>query len=162
MAVDMFLKIDSIDGESADAKHKGEIDVESFSWGLSNSGSAAHGSGGGAGKASFQDFSFTTPVTKASPQLFLACASGQHIASALLTVRKAGRDQQEFYKVTMSDILVSSYKQDGTAGADATVPTDSVSLNFAKVEVEYRPQNADGALGVAVKAGWDVKANTKV
>ncbi|HET7722333.1 MAG TPA: type VI secretion system tube protein Hcp [Acidimicrobiales bacterium] len=155
--VDYFLKIDGIDGESTDDKHKNEIEIESFSWGLSNSGSAAHGGGAGAGKASFQDFSFVTPVTKASPKLFLACASGEHIKQAILTARKAGKGQQEFLKVTLTDLLVSSYQTDGAGGE--TVPTDQVSLNFSKIEVSYREQKADGSLGESSVAGWDIKAN---
>ncbi|MGH9278258.1 MAG: Hcp family type VI secretion system effector [Acidimicrobiales bacterium] len=159
--VDYFLKIDGVDGESTDDKHKGELEIESFSWGLSNSGSAAHGGGGGAGKAAFQDFSFVTPISKASPKLFLACASGEHIKQAYLTARKAGKDQQDFYKVTLTDVLVSSYQQGGAESSDV-VPTDQVSFNFSKIEVEYKPQRADGSLDAPVKAGWDVKANTKV
>lgn len=155
--VDYFLKIDGISGESTDDKHKDEIQIESFSWGLSNSGSAAHGGGAGAGKAAFQDFSFVTQVTKASPKLFLACASGEHIKQAILTARKAGKGQQEFLKVTLSDLLVSSYQTEG-AGGDV-VPTDQVSLNFSKIEVSYREQKADGSLGEANLAGWDIKAN---
>ena len=154
--VDYFLKIDGIPGESTDGKHKGEIQIESFSWGLSNSGPAAHG-GGGAGKAAFQDFSFVTQVTKASPKLFLACASGAHIKQAILTARKAGKVQQEFLKVTLSDLLVSSYQTEGSGGD--VVPTDQVSLNFSKIEVSYREQKADGSLGENNVAGWDIKAN---
>lgn len=155
--VDYFLKIDTIPGESTDGKHKNEIEIESFSWGLSNSGSGAHGGAGGAGKAAFQDFSFVTPVSKASPKLFLACASGEHIKQAILTARKAGKGQQEFLKVTLTDLLVSSYQTDA-AGGDA-VPTDQVSLNFSKIEVAYREQKADGSLGESQVAGWDIKAN---
>ncbi|MGH9263837.1 MAG: Hcp family type VI secretion system effector [Acidimicrobiales bacterium] len=163
MAVDMFLKLDGIDGESTDKGHKNEIEIESFSWGASNSGSAAHGGGGGgAGKASFQDFSFTTRVSKASPRLFLACASGEHIKSALLTVRKAGGQQQDFLKVTMSGLLVSSYKAEGASGADAAVPVDQVSLNFAKIQVAYAPQRPDGTLDREVTAGWDLQKNVKI
>ena len=160
MAVDMFLKLDGIDGESADSKHKNEIDIESFSWGASNTGAAGAGSGGGSGRVSMQDFSFVMRVNKASPKLFLACASGEHIKSALLTVRKAGSGQAEFFKVTMSDLLVSSWQQ-GASGADADVPMDQVSLNFSKVKVEYRMQDAKGGFGEAVSAGWDVRKNAK-
>lgn len=154
--VDYFLKIDGIPGESTDGKHKGEIEIESFSWGLSNPGPAAHG-GGGAGKAGFQDFSFVTQMTKASPKLFLACASGEHIKQAILTARKAGKGQQEFLKVTLTDLLVSSYQTESSGGD--VVPTDQVSLNFAKIEVAYREQKADGSLGDNNVAGWDIKAN---
>lgn len=160
--VDYFLKVDGIEGESTDAKHRGEIDIESFSWGVSNPGSAtAPGGGGGSAKASFQDFSFTTRVSKASPQLFLASASGQHIRQAILTARKAGKEQQEFYKVTLSDLLVSSYQQGGEAASD-TLPMDQFSLNFSKIEVEYRPQKADGSLDSPERAGWDLSKNVKI
>lgn len=162
MAFDMFLKLDGIEGESADSKHKAEIEIESFSLGLSNSGSGAPGGGGGAGRPSFQDLSFTTAVSKASPRLFLACASGEHIPRGLLTVRKPGGQQLEFYKVTLNDVLVSSYKQDASPAAEAGVPVDQVSLDFAKIQIEYRAQKPDGSLDAPVKAGWDVRANTKL
>jgi type VI secretion system secreted protein Hcp len=161
MAADMFLKLDGIDGESTDAKHKGEIEIESFSWGATNSGSAAHGGGAGAGKVAMQDFSFTTRVSKASPTLFLACASGEHIKTAQLTARKAGKEQQDFLKITMSDVLVSGYKEEGTSEGGA-VPLDSVSLNFAAIQVEYRPQRPDGSLDAPTTAGWDVSRNAKL
>jgi type VI secretion system secreted protein Hcp len=159
MAVDMFLKLDGINGESRDSKHKGEIEIESFSWGASNSGSASHGAGGGAGKVAMQDFHFVTRVSKASPQLFLACASGEHLRSGVLTVRRSGDRQQEFLKVTMSDLLVSSWKQEGNAGDE--VPQDLVSMNFSKIRVDYTEQSNAGGSGETTSAGWDVKANTK-
>jgi type VI secretion system secreted protein Hcp len=229
---DAFLKIDGIDGESADAKHKGEIDVESWSWVAQQTGTHAHGSGGGAGKVSMDDVHFVMKTSKASPKLMLACASGQHIKKAVLTCRKAGGEQQEYLKVTFSDLLVSSYHGGGAgeligllspapfeagvftkhgpppvdpalsyllkwndpyAASDKwnpsmikwgggftlsnfepahlelpegveteIVPRDHISLNFSKVEFEYKEQKPDGSLGGTVKAGWDVKANKKV
>ncbi len=159
MAVDIFLKLDGIDGESKDAKHKGEIDVESFSFGATHPGSTSGGTGSGAGKVSMQDFSFTTQVNKASPKLFLACASGQHIKSALLTVRKAGGQQQDFLKITLSDVTVSGYHE-GAAEA-AAMPTDQVSLNFSKIHVSFGGQRPDGSPDTPVTAGWDLKKNTK-
>ena len=160
-AVDYFLKIDTIPGESKDSKHKDEIDIESFSWGESQSGTFAGLGGGGAGKVAMQDFHFVMRVNKASPKLFLACANGQHIPKAVLTCRKAGKEQQEYMKVTFSDLLVSSYQTGGSAHGDA-VPTDQVSLNFAKIEVEYKEQKADGSLAAGVKAGYDLKLNKAV
>jgi len=160
-AVDYFLKIDGVDGESADHKHKGEIDIESFSWGASQGGSHSSGGGGGAGKVVMQDLHFVMKVSKASPKLMLACASGQHIKKAVLVCRKAGKDQQEFLKISLTDLLVSSY-QTGGSGHSEVVPTEQVSINFAKIEVEYKEQKPDGTLGGAVKAGWDVKANKTV
>lgn len=160
-AVDYFLKLDTIDGESQDDKHKGEIDVESWSWGETNSGTSAGGGGGGAGKVSMQDFHFVMKINKATPKLMLACASGQHIKSGVLTCRKAGGDQQEYLKITMSDLLVASYQSGGSNG-DGVVPVEQISLNFAKIEYEYKPQKPDGSLDSAVKTGWDLKANKKV
>ncbi|MBL8181465.1 MAG: type VI secretion system tube protein Hcp [Blastocatellia bacterium] len=160
-AVDYYLKIDGVDGESADHKHKGSIDIESFSWGASQGGSFSSGGGGGAGKVSMQDFHFVMKVNKASPKLMLACATGQHIKKAVLIARKAGKDQQEYMKVTMSDILVSSFQTGGSEGSN-TLPTDQISLNFAKIEFEYKEQKADGTLGGSIKAGYDVKANKAV
>jgi type VI secretion system secreted protein Hcp len=160
-AVDYFLKIDGVDGEAADAKHKGEIDVLAWSWGATNSGDHATGGGGGAGKVQMMDFTFTMAINKATPTLFLACANGKHIKSAVLVCRKAGGDQQEYLKITMSDVLVSSYQTGGSA-ASSVIPTEQFTLNFAKIEKEYKPQKPDGTLDAPVKAGWDVKANKKL
>src|SRR5438876_947622 len=131
-AVDYFLKVDGIQGESKADKHKDEIDIESFSWGATQSGTFAVGGGGGAGKVAMQDFHFTMGVNKASPALFLSCATGDHIKNATLTCRKAGKDQQEFMKVTMSDVLVSSFQTGGSGGGDV-VQTDAISPTFAKI-----------------------------
>jgi type VI secretion system secreted protein Hcp len=160
-AVDYFLKIEGVQGESTDDKHKNEIDVESWSWGETNAGSSSAGGGGGAGKVSMQDFNFVMKMNKATPKLMLACASGEHIKKAELVCRKAGKEQQEYLKIVLSDVLVSSYQTGGSAGS-SVVPMDQISLNFAKIEFEYKPQKADGTLDAAAKAGWDLKANKKV
>jgi type VI secretion system secreted protein Hcp len=159
--VDYFLKIDGIDGESGDAKHKGEIELQSWSWGATNSGSHSGGGGGGAGKVAIQDIHCTMHINKASPKVMLACCNGEHIKKAVLTCRKAGKDQQEFLKFTFSDLLVSSY-QTGGSGNSSVIPVDQFSLNFAKIEQEYKEQKADGTLGAPVKAGWDQKANKAI
>lgn len=160
MATDFLLEIDGIKGESSDKAFKGLIEIESFSWGCSNAGAHASGSGGGAGKVSYQDIHFTTHVNKASPLLMLSCATGKHHAKAVLHVRKQGGDQQEYYTITLTDCLVSSYQSGGHTGSG--VPTDQFALNFAKIEFEYKPQKADGSLDTAVKSGWNIKENVKV
>ena len=160
-AVDYFLKIDGIEGESQDDKHKTEIDLESWSWGETQSGTHAAGGGGGAGKVSMQDFHFVMRINKASPKLLLACASGQHIKTAILACRKAGGKQEEFLKYTFSDLLVSSYQTGGSSNGDV-VPLDQIALNFSKVEIEYKEQKPDGSLGGVIKSGWDLKKNVKV
>jgi len=178
---DAFLKLDGIKGESADAKHKGEIDIQSFSWGLSQTGISATGGGGGAGKVKVHDISFRKRTDASSPLLFLNCANGAHIKEANFVVRKAGGEQLEYLKIKLTDVLVSSYKPHGSqnaaddwearatpgdgsvAPAPSEIPTDEFSLNFAKIEFSYQPQGADGkAQGGPVLAGWDVKANQKV
>jgi type VI secretion system secreted protein Hcp len=159
--VDCFLKVEGVEGESTDAKHKGEIDLESWNWGESQTGSHSAGGGGGAGKVVMQDLHFMMKVSKASPKLMLACATGEHFKKAVLTCRKAGKDQQEYYKVTLTDLLVSSYQTGGTSSGDG-VPTDQISLNFSRIEFEYKEQKPDGSVGSPVKAGYDLKAMKKV
>lgn len=161
MAVDYFLKIDGIPGESADDKHKSEIDLMSWSWGATQTGTMSQGGGGGAGKVSMQDFHFVMGVNKATPKLILACASGEHIKKATLTCRKAGKTQQEFLVYNFYDLLISSYQTGGGHGGDA-VPNEQVSMNYSKMEVEYKAQKADGSLDGPIKAGWDLKANKTV
>lgn len=160
MAVDYFLKIDGVPGESSDLKHKGEIQLESFSWGESSPGGAGPGGGGGAGKVHMQDLVVTMVVSKASPKLMLSCATGKHLKEAVLTARRAGKAQQEFLVIKLKDVIISSYQTAGSAGSD--VPVDQASLGFSTIQLEYRPQKADGSLDAPVKAGWDLKQNKPV
>ena len=159
--VDYFLKIDGIDGESEDAKHKAEIQLESWTFGETNTGTSSYGGGMGAGKVQMQDFHFTMKVNKATPKLFLACATGEHIKKAVLTCRKAGKEQQEYLIWTYTDLLVSSYQTSGHGSSDV-VPLDQISLNFSKVEIQYKEQKADGTLSGAIKAGYDLKQSKTV
>jgi len=158
MAVDYFLKIDGIAGESKDLKHKDAIDLESFSWGLTNE--PVRTARPASGKAAIQDFHFVTRMNKASPALFLACATGKHIKYAVLSVRKAGMEKQDYLIVKMSDVVVSSYQTGGSEGADS--PLDQVSFDFGRIDVEYRATKPDGTLAAAVKAGWDVTQSRAV
>ncbi|MBX4204677.1 MAG: type VI secretion system tube protein Hcp [Candidatus Doudnabacteria bacterium] len=161
-AVDYYLQIDGIDGESTTAGHENQIDIESYSFGEHNSGSTSFGGGSGAGKVQMDDFNFTMRVNKASVALFLATANGKHIKDAtLMVVRSAGKDKgQVFLTWKFSDVLVSSYRQN--AGGSDLLPLDSFSLSFGKIEVEYRQQKPDGTLGEPIKAGWDLKENKGV
>lgn len=159
MAMDIFIKIGDLKGESVDDKHKDEIQVLAWSWGLSQSGTTHAGPGGGSGKASVQDLSFTHHIDKASPNLMLACANGKHFAEALLTVRKAGEKPLEYLKITMHDLIVTSCTTGGSGGEDRL--TENVSLNFAKFKVEYTPQKKDGSGDAPVTIGWDIAGNVK-
>jgi type VI secretion system secreted protein Hcp len=158
MATDFLLMIEGIKGESQQDKHQDEIEIESFSWGATQQGSHGSGGGGGAGKVSFQDLHFTSRVGKHSPLLVKACATGQHIKKAVLTVRKSGGDQQEYYKVTLEDLLVSSYQSGGSEGSNA-LPVDQYSLNFTKIEFSYSPQKPDGKLDSPIVVKYDLKAS---
>ena len=159
MGVDYFLQLDGIPGESADAKHKGEIDALAFSWGVSRAGASGPGSGGGAGKAIFEDLLVVARTSKASPKLWLACATGQHLKTAVLACRKAGKGQVEFLKITLSDVTITSYEIDGS---DEELPLDQIALAFAKVETEFVSVDATGKAQPPVKSGWDLKKNAKV
>jgi type VI secretion system secreted protein Hcp len=154
MAADIFAKIGDIKGESLDDKHKGEIEVLSWSWGLTHAASSA-GGGGGAGKASFHDLSFTHKIDKASPALMKACATGAHLKEATITHRKAGKGQQEFLIFKMNDLLVTAVTSDDSEHGQL----ETVSLAFAKIDLEYRPQKADGSLDAGIHFKYDIKAN---
>lgn len=159
-SVDYFLQIDGIKGESQDDKHKDWIEVLSHSWGAQNTGSFASISGGGTGKVSMHDFSFTQSVQKSSPLLVKACATGQHIKKAVLTCRKAGggtNPGQKYLNITFGDVLVSSYNMAGSHGD--VVPTDAITLNFSTIEYSYAPQKQDGTLDGAIVAKGDLKQN---
>lgn len=155
--VDYFLKLDGVEGESTDDRHKGEIDIESFSWGVSNQGSFAGGGGGGAGKATFQDFHFTKVIDKSSPILMVNTASGKHMKEAILI--GMNQNGEKFLEIKLTDVLITSYQQSGDTGGP---PQDQFSLNFAKIEYSYFPQGPDGQTEAPVKGGWDLKANKKV
>jgi type VI secretion system secreted protein Hcp len=162
MAVDMFLKIDGIPGESTDASHRDEIDLLSYTWGESQPPTAGGAGGGGAGgRVAMQDFHFVMRANKTSPKLFLACAAGAHIRNAILTVRRPGENPVEFIKWTFTDITVASY-QTASNVPTGEPPTDQLSLRFAKIEVEYRAMRPDGSLDAPIKAGWDVQTNRPV
>jgi|SRR6188472_4417955 len=157
MASDIFAKIGDIKGESLDDKHKDEIEVLSFSWGVTNAGVSSGGGGGaGAGKATFQDLSIVHHVDKASPLLLKACATGTHLKDATITHRKAGKGQQEYLVVKMNDVIITGV----THGGDSSQPlSESVTLAFAKVDIEYKPQKPDGSLDAGIHFKYDLKAN---
>jgi type VI secretion system secreted protein Hcp len=157
MAVDMFLKIEGLDGESADDKHKNEIDVLAFSWGMTQSGSMHVAGGGGSGKVNVQDLSVTKWLDKASTVLMQKCCTGKHFTKATLVARKAGDKPVEYYKVTMEEVIVTSVSTGASGGED--MQTESISLNFAKVKVEYTPQQSTGGGAGGTELGFDIRAN---
>jgi type VI secretion system secreted protein Hcp len=156
MASDIFAKIGDIKGESTDNKHKDEIEVLSFSWGVTHAAVTKTGSGGGETKATFSDLSFHHTIDKASPNLLLACATGEHLKEATITHRKAGKGQQEYLIIKMNDVIITGVSlSDLSDGSSA----ENVTLAFAKVDLEYKPQNAGGSLDAGVHFKYDIKAN---
>lgn len=158
MAVDMFLKLEGIEGEAQDAVHKGEIDVLAWSWGMSQSGTTHVGGGSGAGKANFQDISITKWIDLSSTKLMKAAARGTHIEKGTLVVRKAGDKPLEYITIQMKDIIVTSVSTGGSGGEDRL--TENVSLNFAEVGLRYIEQKPDGAEGEKPEFLWDIPGNS--
>ena len=154
MAIELFLKIDGIAGESTDDRHAQWIDLLTFTWGVSAEGTVLAGGGAGAGKVKPQDVSFVKFVDKASPALLQSCLAGKHFPKAELAVVRAGGKGQQFLTITLSDVLVSSYRIGGSEGDDQP-PTDQFTLDFRRIAYAYQPQKADGSLGSAVDATWD-------
>lgn len=157
MAVDMFLKIDDIEGESVDDVHAGEIDVLAWSWGMSQSGTTHTGPGGGAGKVDVQDLSFTHYIDKSSANLMMLCCNGKHFEEATLVVRKAGEMPLEYLILTMKGGLISSVSTGGSGGEDRL--TENITLNFSEFKTEYVPQMADGSGDASIIIGWNIAKN---
>ncbi len=170
MAIDTHIKFDGVEGESTHQDHKGEIEVLSWSWGISNSsslaygggsgGSSSGGSGGGSGlgKALPQEFHFMHHYDKASPVLAKKCAQGVHFPTVVITARKSGEGQKDFFKITMKEVFISSVSNSASSGGDMA---ESVSMSYGFVETSYKAQDAKGGLGGEVKFSWDVKT-TKI
>ena len=155
MASDIFAKIGDIKGESLDSKHKDEVEVLSFSWGVTNDATTKT-SGGGAGKATFHDLSFVHAIDKASPSLLKACATGLHLKEATITHRKAGKGQQEYLIIKMNDVIITGVSLSDSSDAAGS---ENVTMAFAKVDFEYKPQKSDGSLDAGIHFKYDIKAN---
>jgi type VI secretion system secreted protein Hcp len=157
MAVDMFIKVGDIEGESADKKHEKEIDVLAWSWGMSQSGTTHEGGGGGSGRVNVQDLSFTKYVDASTHALMKACCDGSHYGEAKLTVRKAGTTALEYIKITMKEVIVTAVSTGGSGGEDRL--TENVTLNFAEFKLEYTPQKPDGSGDSAKEVAWNIAEN---
>jgi type VI secretion system secreted protein Hcp len=156
MAVDMFLRVDTLEGESSDSKHKGEIQIESWEWAAAQTGTSGSGSGLGAGKVQIQDITVVKKVDRTSPMLYKLCCNGQHLKSADLTVRKAGGDALEYLVIHFEDLMITSYDV-GEVQEDQIM--ESVRINFTRAAITYTPQVEGGGGGAKVSGGWDIKAN---
>ncbi|MCF5667019.1 MULTISPECIES: Hcp family type VI secretion system effector [Pseudomonas fluorescens group] len=162
MTTDMFLKLGDIKGESRDQAHRDEIDISRWGWRMTQSGSMHSGTGGGAGKVDMANIAIEKSLDKSSPNLMMACATGKHYPEARIVVRKAGGDSSvEYLVITLKEVMVASY--DTRAAATNDVLTEEISLNFAKVDVSYQPQKADGGKdGGPIRFGWSIRENIKI
>lgn len=160
--VDMFLKIEKIEGESTAKGHEKEIVLSEFSWGEENLAAFQSGGGMGSGKVKVSEFKVKKLIDKSSVTLMKACASGEHFPKATLTVRKAGKDQQDYYKVEFDNVFITDYSVRGDAMGDYSLPTDEFGMAFEKINFIYKEQKADGSVGGDVKGGWDVKHTVTV
>ena len=157
MAEDYFLKIDGIDGESQDKTHGNEIEINSISFGVSQTGGMGYGGGGGVGKAAFQDISFSKRTDKATCKIMEACAKGTHIKEIVFTARKAGDKPLEYIKITMKEVIVTSVSTGGSGGEDRL--TENVTLNFAQVKFDYTPQDSKGTVAGDKTFAWHIAEN---
>jgi len=157
MALDMFIDMGAIKGESRDKEMKEKIDILAWSWGMSQSGTTHTGGGGGAGKASFQDISFTKYLDSSSNAIMNALAKGSHLPTVTLTVRKAGEGQKKYISIVLNEVLVTSVSTGGSGGEDRL--TENVTLNFAKFTFAYTPQDSKGTVAGDKTFSWDIAEN---
>lgn len=157
MAIDMFLKVEGVSGESNDSNHKEWIDINSFSWGASQTGTMSGGGGGGTGKVSFNDLRIDAHIDKATPGILKHCSSGKHLGEVKVSVCKAGGSQVEYATIILKDVLVTSVQFDGAS--DSEQLKVSYAFQAAKVEQHYWPQTKEGSKGAESQMGWDIKEN---
>ncbi|SUH17548.1 Hcp1 family type VI secretion system effector [Salmonella enterica subsp. enterica] len=160
MSYDIFLKIDGIDGESMDNKHKNEIEVLSWRWNIHQESTMHAGSGLGSGKVSVTNLSFEHYIDRASPNLFKYCSSGKHIPQAILVMRKAGGNPLEYLKYTFTDLIIAMVSPSGSQGGEIA-SRESIELSFSTVKQEYVVQNQQGGSGGTITAGYDFKAKQR-
>lgn len=164
MAVSVFLKLGKFKGESLDDKHKDWIDILSWSWGMTQSGTTHLGPGAGSGKVNVQDITMVKYVDMATNELLKACAAGNHIPDATIEVCKAsGADAPPipYLKIELTEVMITSY-QTGGGGDGLDRVTETLGLNFAEYKVTYTSQNPDGTPGPAATAGFNIPVNKPV
>lgn len=157
MAIDSFLKLGTLKGESVVKGFEDQMQILSWAWGMTQTGTTHAASGGGAGKVEVHDLQVVKTIDAASPNLALSCAKGTHYDTAVLTMRKAGGTALEYVTLTLTDVLVSSYSVAESGGDQLQ---DTVALNFGKFKFSYQPQDNKGAKkGGAIDATYDIAKN---
>ncbi|MBN7123568.1 Hcp family type VI secretion system effector [Erwinia billingiae] len=157
MAIDMFMKVDGVTGESKDSNHTGWTDITSFSWGASQPGNMSVGGGGGAGKVNFNDLHVNALIDKSATAILKYCASGKHFSKVELSVCKAGGTQVEYTRITLEDVLVTSVEYSGTNEGDLVGL--AYSFQASKIKQQYWEQSSSGGKGAESSTGWNIKEN---
>ncbi len=155
MAVDYFLQLTSINGESVDQNFPNQISVLSFSWGGTQTTSVAGTGGSGAGKVSLNEFSITKYYDSSSPEIFKSMVVGTHITTGTLSAVKSGASGQAFLKITLGELFVTSQQ----ISASTEIPTETVSFSYNTIKVDYSKQNEQGNLTSVGPVSYDLKAN---
>jgi type VI secretion system secreted protein Hcp len=156
-AATAFLKVDGIKGDSQDKAHPQQIEIASFSAGVTQNVSATAGGGMGAGKAAIAPFTVTKAIDSSSPQFFLYTCNGKHIPTVVLELVSAGETQQPILRYTLTDAIVASVQTSGGGGAGAEKPSEQISFAFSKISIEFMGQNEKGAAGAKQEVMWDLK-----
>jgi type VI secretion system secreted protein Hcp len=152
----MFLELQNIHGDSKIKANA--IDIESWSFGATQTGTAHRNTGGGAGKVNVQDVHVMKMADKASPTLLKKCCEGEHIKKGKITCRKAGgKKPVDYFVLEMEDIIITSLQNSGSNGADLV--TESLSLSFGMFKQIFTEQKADGSDGPKTEHGWNVVEN---
>jgi type VI secretion system secreted protein Hcp len=162
MAFDAFLKIKTIPGESTDDKHKDWIEVLWYQHAVNQpiSGSRSSGGGASAERANHNDFCIRKTLDKASPKLFLASCSGEHIGEVVLELCRATGDKQKYMEYKMSDVIIVKCSPSGESKAPESLPLEDVAFNYGKIELTYTATDHKTGKGAGdVKAHWDATAN---
>ena len=157
MAIDMFMKVEGVNGESKDSNHKDWTNIESFDWGAEQPGSMTSGGGGGAGKVNFNVLTVVAAIDKAAPTILKNCATGQHLSKVEISVCKAGGEQIEYSRTTLEDVLVTGVKFIGVQDNDALKMR--YSFQAAKVKNQYWEQTDKGSKGAEVQMAFNIKEN---
>ncbi len=154
MAIDNFLKLDGIEGEATQRDHRGEIELLSWSWGMSNETPAGGGGGGaGGGRAEALSLLLVHRYDKASPVLLRFAATGRHVANAALSARRSGAGTRDFLKITLKEVLVTGIQMADNGDG----PVEQITLSFGEIGFDYTPQTARGGAGTPVKVNWNVR-----
>lgn len=158
--MDMFLRIDGIQGESQNDKHKGWVDIESYSWGAVQSTNLALGSGGGVGKVQYKDLTVTANLDKATPAISHFLSSGKHIPKVELSLCKAGGQQMEYYRITLENAMLTHVMHNAFHNSDS--PKISYQFQAEQVKQSYWEQTTSGGKGAETQSGWNIKQNKAV